>query len=84
MARLFAGMEMIDDQFLDGRVWEVGLKRFSGQIKAPLMLAVLPMRKDAPIYLDGGVAGMVDGDQTAEVTSVSVVPQYRLSLRMGD
>jgi hypothetical protein len=83
VGRLFAGMTMIDDHFLDGRVWEVGLKRFAAEIKAPLMLTVLPMRRDAPIYLDGGVAGMVDGDQTAEVTSVNVEPQYRLRIQTG-
>jgi hypothetical protein len=83
VGRLFAGMTMIDDHFLDGRVWEVGLKRFAAEIRAPLMLTVLPMRRDAPIYLDGGVASMVDGDQTAEVTAVSVAPQYRLRIRVG-
>ena len=80
VARLFAGMKMIDDQFLNGSEWDVGLKRFTSELKSPLMLTVLPMRKDAAIYLDGGVASMVDGDQTAELTDVSVAPQYRLNL----
>ncbi len=84
VARLFSGVTLIDDHFLDGRVWEVGLKRFAGQIKGPLMLTVLPMRQDAQVYLDAGVGAMVDGDQTAEVTGVTVTPQYRLRVRTGD
>ena len=78
IARLFSGMTMMDDHFLDGSVWEIGLKRFSSEVKSPLILTVLPLRSDAPIYLDGGVAGMVSGSQTAEVLEASVVPQYRL------
>ena len=83
VARLFSGATMLDDQFLNGSVWEIGLNRFESEIKSPLMLTVLPLRSDAPIYLDGGVAGMVTGDQTADVTSVEVVPQYRLQVLTG-
>jgi beta-galactosidase len=82
VARLFSGMTMLDDHFLDGSVWEIGLKRFASEIKTPLMLTVLPLRSDAPIYLDGGVPKMVSGDQIAEVLEASVVPQYRLRLNV--
>jgi hypothetical protein len=83
VARLFSGVTMLDDHFLDGSVWEIGLKRFGTETAKPLTLTVLPLRADAPIYLDGGVSAMVTGDQTAEVTSVDVVPQYRLHLQSG-
>jgi hypothetical protein len=81
IGRLFSGATMLDDQFFNGSVWEIGLKRFAREIRDPLTLAVLPMRHDAPIYLDRGVAGMVSGDQTAEVVAVTAVPQYALRLR---
>ena len=81
VARLFAGTQMLDDHFLDGSVWEIGLKHFAAQIGGPLTLTVLPLRADAPIYLDGGVAKMVEGSQTASVSDVSVVAQYRLRIR---
>jgi hypothetical protein len=84
VARLFSGITMIDDHFLDGSTWEIGLNRFRQEIKTPLTLTILPLRSDAPIYLDGGVAKMVSGEQTAEVLSVEVVPQYRLHLRMTE
>jgi hypothetical protein len=81
VARLFVGTTMIDDHFLDGSTWEIGLKHFAFEIKSPLTLTVLPLRSDSPIYLDGGVPSMVSGEQTAEVLGVDVVPQYRLHLQ---
>jgi len=83
IGRLFSGATMLDDQFFNGSVWEVGLKRFAHEIGDPLTLAILPMRRDAPLYLDRGVADMVKGDQTAEIMAVTVVPQYALHLRSG-
>jgi hypothetical protein len=83
IARLFAGVKMLDDHFLDGSVWEIGLKRFAAETRGPLTLTILPMRSDAPIYLDAGVAKMVDGAQTADVSEVSVAPQYRLDIQTG-
>jgi hypothetical protein len=84
VARLFAGTTMLDDHFLDGSIWDVGLNRFSKEITAPLVLTVLPLRSDAPIYLDGGVAAMTGGqDQVADVLDVSAVPQYRLHIHTG-
>ena len=80
MARLFSGVAMLDDRFLDGRVWEIGLRHVHDALAGPLTLTILPMRADAPIYLEGGIESMVTGDQTAEVTAVEVVPQYRLEL----
>jgi beta-galactosidase len=81
VARLFAGTQMLDDRFLDGSVWEIGLKHFAAQTGVPLTLTILPLRSDAPIYLDRGVAKMVEGDQTASVSDVSITPQYRLRIR---
>ncbi|HKD21095.1 MAG TPA: beta-galactosidase [Rhizomicrobium sp.] len=84
VARLFSGTTMLDDRFLDGSVWEIGLDRFKTEIAKPLTLTILPLRKDAPIYLEQGVAGMVTGDQTADVTGISVVPLYRLEIALDE
>ncbi|HKI95456.1 MAG TPA: beta-galactosidase [Gemmatimonadales bacterium] len=84
VARLFSGVTMLDDQFLNGNVWEVGLRYVQSALDDPLTLTVLPLRKDAPIYLDKGVDAMVEGqDQLAKVDSVTVVPQYRLDVSTG-
>lgn len=84
VGRLFSGATMIDDQFLNGAVWEVGLKRFAREIEAPLTLTILPMRRDAPIYLDRGVGDMVSGEQTAEVVEIAAVPLYALRLQASE
>jgi beta-galactosidase len=80
IARLFSGTRMIDDQFYDGEVWEIGLKRFAKDLKEPLILSILPLRHDAPIYFEDGMRP--DGDQVAAVRSVSLVPEYRFKVRL--
>jgi hypothetical protein len=84
VARLFADTTMLDDRFLDDSVWEIGLNRFRAEIAKPLTLTILPLRRDAPIYLEGGVASMVTRDQAADVTDISVVPQYRLEIPLDE
>lgn len=80
-ARLFSGPKLIDDQYYAGGVWEVGLKRFSDGLGQPLTLTVLPLRKDAPIYLQAEArAKLPPGDQAAELASVRIVPEYALSV----
>jgi beta-galactosidase len=84
VARLFSGVTMLDDQFLNGNAWEIGLKYVADALGTPMTLTILPLRKDAPIYLDQGVDQMVEGkDQLAQVDSVTVVPQYRLDIAVG-
>jgi hypothetical protein len=80
VARLFSGGWLMDDHFLSGATWEIGLKRFERRQDSPLTLTVLPLRSDTPIYLDGGIASMVTGKQTAALVDIRVVPQYRLTL----
>ena len=82
IARLFAGETLLDDRFYDGRVWSVGLKRNAAALGKPLTLAVLPLRADAPIYLDEALKPKIPaGGQIAEVRRVDIVPQYRLTIR---
>jgi hypothetical protein len=82
VARLFSGVEMLDDDYYYGGVWSIGLKRYRAQIQAPLTLTVLPLRKDAPIYIDDAVrAQLPPADQVAVVRSIKVVPQYALKIQ---
>ncbi len=78
VGRLFAGTALIDDQFWYGPDWVVGLK--GRDLAQPLTLTVLPLRADAPVYLDG--AYRPKADQVAQVQSVTVVPEYGLALDM--
>lgn len=83
VGRLFAETAMIDDNYYNGTTWRIGLKRFRDQIARPLTLTVLPLRDDAPIYIEerfrppASAAG-----QTAAVSGVRVVPEYELRLTL--
>jgi beta-galactosidase len=81
VARLFTGTQLIDDQFFYGPTWSIGLKRFETMLGSPFTLTVMPLRKDAPIYLDDSVrADLPKTDQVARVTGVKVVPQYQMKI----
>jgi len=52
VARVMLSGRLIDDNFYNGNVFDLGLKRFAPEIlRGDLRLAILPLRKDAPIYL---------------------------------
>jgi hypothetical protein len=80
VGRLFSGGWLMDDHFLSGATWEIGLKRFADRLDSPLTLTVLPLRSDTPIYLDGGIGSMVTGKQTAALVDIRAVAQYRLTI----
>lgn len=79
VARLFDGAKMVDDQFWYGPDWRVGLRRLG---VGPFTLNVLPLRADAPVYIDDAYRPRPsDGAQVADVASVRLVPTYGLDLR---
>lgn len=81
VAQLFAGTDLIDDNFYDGLTWDVGLERFAHRLAQPLTLTVLPLRSDAPIYIQSPYRPWITpGAQLAEVLSVQAVPEYRLRI----
>lgn len=82
VARLFEDDTLLDDRYYDGRTWSVGLSRFASHLGKPLTLTVLPLRGDAPIYIDKSARPKLAADaQIAEVEKVEIVPQYRLNVR---
>lgn len=79
IARLFDGSTILDDAFWDGRVWRIGLRRFAGRLGRPWTITVMPLRKDAPIYLDDRARALLPATaQVAEIRSVRVVPESEL------
>jgi len=52
IGRVFAGTRMLDDWYYNGQRWEIGLRQFALKAGAELQLSVLPLRADAPIYID--------------------------------
>jgi beta-galactosidase len=84
VGRAYLGDRLIADDFFDGRVWEIGIRRFAPAILGgELTLKVLPLRKDAPVYLapdkkpEFGESGEV-----ARVRGVRAVPVYEAVVDM--
>ena len=74
VAELFAGDEMISDNFWNGDIWEIGLKEHSEKLKKPLTLRISPMRKDALITTES--ADGEEKDNTCALVSIEVQPVY--------
>jgi hypothetical protein len=53
VARLTLNGKLLDDNFYSGREFDLGLKRYAPEIlTGDLRLEILPLRKDAPIFLE--------------------------------
>jgi len=81
--RLYGGDLLLDDNFFNGTPWEIGLKRFDPQMLAHgLDLKILPLRKDAPIYLPASARPDFGGrPEITDVGPVAVTPEYEVLLK---
>jgi beta-galactosidase len=80
VGRIYVGGQLVDDDFFHGAPWQIGLKRFlPDALTSGVRLQVLPLRQDAPIYLDPQVrAGLPKHPQVASVNSIKVQPEYEV------
>jgi beta-galactosidase len=80
IARIYAGRQLIADNFYNGTPWEVGLWRvLAEQLGRGLELKILPMRQDTPIYLPEGARPVFPATgQIARLDNVTLVPQYEI------
>jgi hypothetical protein len=84
IGRLYAGVQMLDDWYYSGYRWQFGLRQVQDQLDAPLTLSVLPLRADAPIYLDRTARPDFGGAlQIAQLRKVTVTPVYLLRLKFA-
>jgi hypothetical protein len=72
----------ITDDFYNGNTFDIGLRRDAPEIlKGDLRIAILPLRKDAPVYLaDSARPAFGLANSVADVTSVEIVPRYQSNL----
>jgi len=82
VARLYQDGLLLDDNFYNGGIWEIGLKRFlPGAFARNLEVDVLPLTRKAPIYLDSSAWEPIQAEgQTASVLGVEVLPEYEVVL----
>ena len=81
MARLYSGSRLLEDNFYDGEPWTIGLRRFAADLDSgPLELDILPLRRDAPIFLERDRRAPAAAAPVATLLKVSVVPSYQVSI----
>ena len=85
VARISSHGRLLDDDFYNGKTWSIGLRRFADAIRqGPLDLSILPLRKDAPIYLedrdrpDFGAQSQMD-----KLRTLKLVPEYQFVIPIG-
>jgi hypothetical protein len=78
VARLSLDGHLLDDDFYNGRTWEIGLKRFLPDLFGKtLEVSVLPLPRKAPIYLDARAWEAMNAEgQTGKVFGVELLPEY--------
>jgi hypothetical protein len=80
VARFSSGHLLLDDNFFNGEPWQIGLKRFLDPLKSNRFdLEILPLRADAPIYLQDWPK-IPTGGQVGELKSLRLIPQYELTV----
>ncbi|RZJ02815.1 MAG: glycoside hydrolase family 35, partial [Rubrivivax sp.] len=82
IGRVFDGVRMLDDWYYNGQRWQIGLKQFKLKPGQALKLSVLPLRADAPIYIDAAHRPSFAAGQTqvAELRSARLLPIRRVSI----
>ena len=83
VARLSFRGRLLDDNFYNGETWSIGLRRFASEIaQGPLDLCILPLRKDAPIYLERPLWPDFEGKaQVIAPGKLTLVPEYQFVIR---
>jgi hypothetical protein len=86
VVRLYAGERLLADNLYNGTTWEVGLKQLASEdLGRGLTLDILPLRKNAPIYLPGSAwPPFPAGGETAAIHSLSASPEYEVTIEAAE
>ncbi len=80
VARLYKDGRLLMDDFYNGSVWEIGMKRFAPEaMGVPLEIKIMPLRKDAPVYLPrtSWPEFPVSGEIT-KILDITAEPEYEV------
>jgi beta-galactosidase len=85
VARLSANGSLLDDNFNNGVGWTIGLRRFTRMLSnGPLELSILPLRRDAPIFLEKRFwPSFHSRGQVGDLKSATLIPQYKFQFQIG-
>lgn len=83
-ARIYLGDTLLTDNFYNGNVFEVGLNRYTPEIlNKELLLKILPLRKDAPIYLQDEAKPNFEGKESiCKLLSVNLVEIHQANFKV--
>jgi beta-galactosidase len=86
VARVSLDGKLLTDDFYNGNKFDVGLRRYAPEIlKGDLRVAILPLRKDAPIYLaPQAKPDFGKGDSVVALRGLEIVPRYTVQLTAHD
>lgn len=85
VARISSHGRLLDDDFYNGKTWPIGLRRFADAIRqGPLDLSILPLRQDAPIYLEDRFRPDFGAQSQMEnLRTLKLVPEYQFVIPIG-
>jgi hypothetical protein len=80
VARIYDRGKLVTDDFFKGTPWVIGLASIAARDADPeLELRILPLRKDAPIYLPAGTRpSFPSTGEVAVLKDVQVIPEYEV------
>ena len=83
VARVTLNGKLLTDDFYNGNVLEVGLRRYAPEIlTGDLRVAILPLRNDAPIYLaQEAKPDFAEKQSIVSLNRVELVPRYQIELK---
>jgi hypothetical protein len=82
VARVMLDGKLITDDFYNGNAFDIGLRRHApGILGGDLRVAILPLRKDAPIYMaESARPDFGKADSVVALKSVEIIPRYQVQL----
>lgn len=82
VARVLLNGKLLMDDFYNGNRFDLGLRRYAPSIlTGDLRVAILPLRKDAPIYLAASAKpDFGSAEAIAELRGLKIIPRYQVQL----
>ncbi len=83
----FIGGRLVHDNFYNGSIWEIGLRRFAPDLAhQEMVIRITPIVPHAggERYVPTGMAFRPDGDETpiARIRAITAVPEYRVPIHL--
>jgi beta-galactosidase len=82
VARVTLNGKLLIDDFYNGKPFDIGVRRYApGILNGDLEVAILPLQKNAPIYLaKDAQPGFGDKPDVVSLDQVEIIPRYQVQL----